>query len=89
MEYAYSASRVGSIEVRVMTDGHLLKVMIIDMGAPFDPTTIAKVDTSLSAKERKIGGLGIFLVREIMDSINYERVDDRNVLTLTKKIEKE
>ena len=89
MEYAYSASRVGSIEVRVMTDGHLLKVMIIDMGAPFDPTTIAKVDTSLSAKERKIGGLGIFLVREIMDSINYERVDDRNVLTLTKKLEKE
>ena len=56
MEYAYSASRVGSIEVRVMTDGHLLKVMIIDMGAPFDPTTIAKADTSLSAKERKIGG---------------------------------
>ena len=89
MEYAYSASRVGSIEVRMMTDGHLLKVMIIDMGAPFDPTTIAKVDTSLSAKERKIGGLGIFLVREIMDSINYERVDDRNILTLTKKIEKE
>lgn len=89
MEYAYSASRVGSIEVRMMTDGHLLKVMIIDMGAPFDPTTIAKADTSLSAKERKIGGLGIFLVREIMDSINYERVDDRNILTLTKKIEKE
>jgi anti-sigma regulatory factor (Ser/Thr protein kinase) len=52
-------------------------------------TTIAKVDTSLSAKERKIGGLGVFLVREIMDSINYERVDDRNILTLTKKIEKE
>ena len=89
MEYAYSASRVGSIEVRMMTDGHLLKVMIIDMGAPFDPTTIAKADTTLSAKERKIGGLGILLVREIMDSINYERVDDRNVLTLTKKIEKE
>ena len=89
MEYAYSASRVGSIEVRMMTDGHLLKVMIIDMGAPFDPTTIAKADTTLSAKERKIGGLGIFLVREIMDSINYERVDDRNILTLTKKIEKE
>ena len=89
MEYAYSASRVGSIEVRMMTDGHLLKVMIIDMGAPFDPTTIAKADTTLSAKERKIGGLGILLVREIMDSINYERVDDRNILTLTKKIEKE
>lgn len=89
MEYAYSASRVGSIEVRMMTDGHLLKVVIIDMGAPFDPTTIAKADTTLSAKERKIGGLGVFLVREIMDSINYERVDDRNILTLTKKIEKE
>ena len=89
IKYAYPSGRHGSIHVAFMTDGRQLKITITDTGVSFDPTTIAKVDTSLSAKERKIGGLGIFLVREIMDSINYERVDDRNVLTLTKKIEKE
>ena len=89
IKYAYPSGRHGSIHVAFMTDGRQLKITITDTGVSFDPTTIAKVDTSLSAKERKIGGLGIFLVREIMDSINYERVDDRNILTLTKKIEKE
>ena len=89
IKYAYPSGRHGSIHVAFMTDGRQLKITITDTGVSFDPTTIAKVDTSLSAKERKIGGLGVFLVREIMDSINYERVDDRNILTLTKKIEKE
>lgn len=89
IKYAYPSGRHGSIHVAFMTDGRQLKITITDTGVSFDPTTIAKVDTSLSAKERKIGGLGVFLVREIMDSINYERVDDRNILTLTKKLEKE
>ena len=45
------------------------------------------IDTTLPAEDRDIGGLGIHLVRQIMDSINYERIDGKNVLTLTKKIE--
>ena len=53
---------------------------------PFDPTVRAEVDTTLSAEDRPIGGLGIHLVRKIMDSINYERVDSLNVLTLRKKL---
>ena len=59
---------------------------LADAGIPFDPTTKEKVDISLSAAERQVGGLGILLVRELMDSINYERKDEQNVLTLTKKI---
>ena len=43
-------------------------------------------DTSLSAEERQIGGLGILLVRELMDTVNYERYDGMNILTLTKKL---
>jgi sigma-B regulation protein RsbU (phosphoserine phosphatase) len=85
IEHAYLKGREGDVEVRMMTDGHLLKVMIIDSGLPFDPTTIAKADTTLSAKERRLGGLGLLLVRELMDSINYERIDNQNVLTLSKK----
>ena len=52
----------------------------------FDPTEKEMADTTLSAEERPIGGLGIFLVRELMDSIHYERVGGRNVLTLCKKL---
>ena len=51
----------------------------------FAPTDAPDVDTSLTAEERQIGGLGIFLVRQLMDTINYERIDGKNVLTLTKK----
>ena len=64
-----------------------LKFSIIDSGTPFDPTAKEEVDTTLAAEERSIGGLGIHLVRQLMDSINYERVGGKNILTLRKKIQ--
>ncbi|MBP5732105.1 MAG: ATP-binding protein [Bacteroidaceae bacterium] len=64
----------------------MLSFSIIDNGKRFDPTVRAEVDTTLSAEERSIGGLGIHLVRQLMDTINYEYVDDNNILTLSKKI---
>ena len=70
-----------------MSDGHELRFVVIDSGVPFDPTAKEKADTSLSVEDRPIGGLGIFLVRELMDSINYERVDNRNILLMIKKIQ--
>ena len=59
---------------------------ITDSGVPFDPTQKEEVDTTLSAEEREIGGLGIHLVRQIMDEVIYERVDGMNVLTVVKEI---
>ena len=59
---------------------------ITDSGVPFDPTQQEDPDMTQSAEERPIGGLGIFLVRQIMDDIRYERKDDKNILTLTKKL---
>ena len=72
----------------MMSDGETLRCHIIDSGVPFDPTAKEKADTSLSAEERQIGGLGILLVRELMDTINYERINGQNVLTLIKKLKK-
>ena len=69
-----------------MSDGKTLQYQIIDAGAAFDPTTIQETDTTLSAEERQIGGLGILLVRKLMDSINYERTDRKNILTMKKKL---
>jgi sigma-B regulation protein RsbU (phosphoserine phosphatase) len=59
---------------------------ITDSGIPFDPTQQPPADTSLSVEERAIGGLGIHLVMQLMDEVRYERVEDKNVLTLVKKL---
>ncbi len=87
MEYAYPAGRQGDVNIRATFDGHLLRLIISDSGIPFDPTEATAVDTTLSAEERPVGGLGIMLIRELMDIINYEREGGKNILTLTKKIE--
>ena len=86
IDYAYPAGQEGDIEVRMMFDGETLKTVIIDSGVAFDPTAKEKADTSLSIEDRQIGGLGILLVRELMDSINYERAEGQNFLTLIKKL---
>ena len=86
IDYAYPPGIEGDIEIRFLSDGETLKTVIIDSGVAFDPTAKEKADTSLSAEDRQIGGLGILLVRELMDSINYERFNGQNILTLIKKI---
>ena len=88
MSYAYPDSQ-GDVKVDIMIDDQKVVSILTDSGIPFDPTTKDDVDTTLSADERPIGGLGIFLVRQIMDSINYERVGKQNVLTLIKKFNTE
>ena len=66
--------------------GQQLIFTITDSGVPFDPTQKPDADITLSAEERAIGGLGIHLVRQIMDEVTYERRDDKNILTLVKHI---
>ena len=86
IDYAYPATTEGEITVAIQSDGKILRVTISDSGVPFDPTAKDKTDTTLAAEDRQIGGLGILLYRELMDSINYERTDGKNILTLTKKL---
>ena len=86
MEYAYPRSTHGDITVEAQANDVRLKFTIIDSGTHFDPTAQADVDTTLSAEDRPIGGLGIHIVRQYMDSINYERISGHNVLTLRKKL---
>ena len=86
MEYAYPRGTHGDITVEAQANDVRLKFTIIDSGTHFDPTAQADVDTTLSAEDRPIGGLGIHIVRQYMDSINYERISGHNVLTLRKKL---
>ena len=86
MDYAYPSGKEGTVNIKALSNKNSLKIVITDTGAAFNPTEAANADTSLSAEDRPIGGLGILLVRELMDSINYERSDGKNILTLTKNI---
>ena len=88
MTYAYAPGQSGDVTIEAALNNVRMKFTIIDSGKPFDPTVQAEVDTTLSAKQRNIGGLGIHIIRQNMDSINYERIDGHNVLTLRKKIVK-
>ena len=52
--------------------------VLTDSGKEFDPTKVPDADVTLSAEEREIGGLGIFLIRQIMDTVEYHRIDGKN-----------
>jgi len=86
MNYAYPQGTVGDINIEAKGDDNQLEFIISDSGIPFDPTAKADANTSLTAEERPIGGLGIHLVRQIMDEVMYERKDNKNILTLRKKL---
>ena len=89
MLYAYPGKH-GHVYVECvknkLQDGEQLIFTVTDSGIAFDPTRKAEVDTSLSAEEREIGGLGIHLVRQLMDEIYYERKENKNILTLVKNL---
>jgi anti-sigma regulatory factor (Ser/Thr protein kinase) len=76
------------VTIQAIATEHSLKFVITDEGKAFDPTQHGDVDTTLSAEDRPIGGLGIMLVQQLMDSINYEYINNKNVLTLKKIINK-
>lgn len=86
MDYAYPEGTEGSVSIEARLDDTGITFVIIDNGIPFDPTAKEDADTTLPLDERNIGGLGIFLTRQIMDEIEYERDNDRNILTLRKYI---
>ena len=85
MLYAYPNGH-GRVLVEAMKEADRLTFTISDSGIPFDPTKQEEPDLTLAAEERQIGGLGIHLVRQIMDEISYERKDNKNILTLVKQL---
>ena len=68
------------------SDGQVLVFTITDQGKAFDPTQVKEADITLSAEERAIGGLGIFIVNQIMDNVSYRRENGQNILMLTKRL---
>lgn len=85
--YAYNPD-VGEATVRVEVIDEPLSVVItfIDGGVPYDPLAAADPDITLSAEERAIGGLGIFMVRKSMDDVSYRYENGRNILSIRKNL---
>lgn len=81
--YAY-APDVGEVEITVQVDGDKLMMKFIDGGRPFNPLEKKDPDVTLAAEDREIGGLGVFMVKRLVDNIYYEYVDGKNILTLEK-----
>lgn len=84
--YAYPKGADGLVDVEAILKPHSLEFIITDSGVPFDPTAVPEADVTLSADERPIGGLGIYLVNKLMDELHYQRIDDKNVLSMKKNI---
>ena len=86
INYAYPKQEQHLIYLSAKLLDNSIVLVLTDSGKEFDPTMIPEVDITLSAEERPIGGLGIFLIRQIMNEVKYERIDGKNILTLEKKL---
>lgn len=86
INYAYPEGTEGSIILEAETEGNMLVLRLMDYGTPFDPTLQGDVDTTLSVEQRPIGGLGIFLIKHMMDDVTYVRQEEKNILTMKKLI---
>ena len=86
--YAY-APKTGRIRISagVLDDPKRLVIILEDGGVPFNPLDKKDPDTSLDTSTRPIGGLGIFMTKKIMDKMEYERRDGKNIVTLTKNLQ--
>ena len=86
IEHAYEGVANGVLDLACNMEKDIIKIILIDYGVPYDPSVVPMPDIKADLSERKIGGLGIFLMRKLMDEVHYEpRADKSNVLTMTKR----
>ena len=86
INYGYPDGKSDEIEISFKISEGKIHIEIKDHGVEFDPTKVVEVDTDSSLEQRPIGGLGIFLVRQFTDDFQYRRINDTNILELTKTI---
>ena len=84
--YAFTDGNNHEIHISISVTNNRLNIEFTDDGIPFNPLSHQKPDVELPLEERSVGGLGIFLMSQIMDEMNYTRKKEQNILTLTKSI---
>ena len=86
ISYAYPEGTVADITLIAESDGTELTFVISDTGKEFDPTQQEDADMSINPAEREIGGMGIFIVKNIMNEVTYQRLEGHNLLTMKKTL---
>lgn len=89
VSYAYENEADGFLTIRIDKTDDTLSIQFVDGGVAFNPLEKEQPDTTLALEDREIGGLGIFLTKQMMDEVTYQRVDNENVLTIKKRINNE
>ena len=85
--YAYPEGEVADIELLAKSDGKELTFVLSDQGKEFDPTAKEDADLDVNPADRELGGMGIFIVKNIMNKVTYQRLEGKNLLTMTKGID--
>jgi len=85
IKYAYPQPTADAIELRAESDGKEIVLTLADHGVAFDPTKRGDLNTDVNPAEREIGGMGIFIVKNIMNRVTYQRLDGKNLVTMVKK----
>ncbi len=85
--YAYApGSGMATVRVEAISGGQQARITFIDQGVPYNPLKKEDPDITLSAEERPIGGLGVFMVKKTMDEMDYRFENGNNILTIVKTI---
>jgi serine/threonine-protein kinase RsbW len=86
IEHAYENQPDGILDLSCGIQSDVITIVLIDHGESFDPSDVPPPDLKADLSDRKIGGLGLFLMRKLMDEVHYEsRPDKSNILTMTKR----
>lgn len=85
MNYAYTSGD-GDLEIAFAEGGDLITITFTDNGKPFNPLCKPDADIELPAGQREVGGLGILMVKKLMDDVHYQYKNSQNILTITKKL---
>lgn len=86
ISYAYPEGKVADIELVAESDGKELTFVLSDQGKEFDPTLREAADMDVNPAERDLGGMGIYIVKNIMNEVSYQRLEGKNLLTMKKDI---
>ena len=84
--YAYPEGKEASIELLAESNGKELTFVLSDRGKEFDPTAKEDADPNVNPMDRDIGGMGIYIVKNIMNEVTYQRLEGKNLLTMKKDI---
>lgn len=84
--YAYPQEETEEIELTAESDGKELTFILSDKGMEFDPTKKEDADPNINPMDREIGGMGIYIVKNIMNEVTYQRLEGKNLLTMKKEI---